>query len=185
VETAEIINRLKLASPGCVLEKGRFGRSDRTAVWVEARALPEIARFLKNEVGIRFDWLENLSAIQMDGAIALTYFLRVSDFVSESDPAARGGALILRVSVELEGPAKEVDVPSVARTWAMAAPFEAEIQELFGVRFMDADGRPAHAPGIRLPRGWNGFPLRKTYVFPTRFLGITHVRRSHFPEGNA
>ena len=28
----------------------------------------------------------------------------------------------------------------------------------------------------RLPKGWNGYPLRKSYVFPTEFLGIPHSR---------
>jgi NADH-quinone oxidoreductase subunit C len=179
VETAEILNKLKLAAPGSVLEKSRFGRSDRLSVWVEARALPEIAAFLKNDPDIKLDWVENLSGIQLDDAIVLTYFLRTSSLGHEQ-------TLILRVSLALAAPAKEVEAPSVARTWAMAAHFEAEIQELFGVRFVGAQDRPAHGPGIRLPMEWNGFPLRKSYVFPTQFLGISHVRRPQKgPEGNA
>jgi NADH-quinone oxidoreductase subunit C len=180
VEATEILNKLKQAAPGSVLEKSRFGRSELLSVWVEARTLPEIASFLKNEPDVKLDWLENLSGIQLDGAIVLTYFLRSSQQTPSRDPG-----LILRVSLEPSGPAKEVEVPSVTRSWAMAAPFEAEIQELFGVRFLDADGRPAHEAGIRLPRDWNGYPLRKSYVFPTRFLGIPHARRNRAPEGNA
>jgi NADH:ubiquinone oxidoreductase subunit C len=142
--------------------------------------LPEAAAFLKSDPGTRLEWLENLSGVQLEGAIVMTYFLRPST-VSPSDAQP----LILRVSARLASPAKEVDVPSVAGVWAMAAPFEAEIQELFGVRFLGADGRPAHEAGIRLPRDWNGFPLRKNYVFPTQFLGIAHARRPRGPEGNA
>lgn len=176
MDTGEILNKLKTAAPGSVLEKKRFGRSDQTSVWVEARALPEIAAFLKSDPRISLDWLENFSAIQMDEAIVLTYFLRSS---------AHDHNLIVRASVEPPSPSKEVEAPSVARTWAMATPFEAEIQELFGVRFVDPQGQPAYPGEHRLPKGWNGFPLRKSYVFPTRFLGIIHARRVPNREGNA
>lgn len=179
METVEILNKLKLAAPGSVLEKSRFGRSDRLSVWVESRALPRVAEVLKNDPEIMLDWVENLSGTQFDDTIVLTYFLR-SSFPSH------GKTLIFRASLALESPAKEVRAPTVSGTWAMAAHFEAEIQELFGVRFVDDQGRPAHSAGIRLPRNWNGFPLRKSYVFPSQFLGISHVRRPQKgPEGNA
>lgn len=176
METGEILNKLKIAAPGSVLEKGRFGRSAQMSLWVETRALPEIASFLKNDPDIALDWLENLSAIQMDEAIVLTYFLRSS---------TRGHTLILRGSLEPASPSKEVKLPSLAGCWTMAAPFESEIQELFGVRFMDARGAPIYEVGNRLPKGWNGFPMRKNYVFPTEFLGVPHSRRATMTEGNA
>jgi Ni,Fe-hydrogenase III component G len=179
VETGEILSKLKAAVPGSVLEKSRFGRSAHLAVWVETRSLPEVAAFLSQDPEVALDWLENLSAIELDKAIVLTYFLRSSSRAEKAD------ALILRCSLEPSAPAKEVELPSVARSWAMAAPFEAEIQEMFGVRFLGRDGKPAHAgPGL-LPKGWHGFPLRKTYVFPAEFLGIPHLRRPMPPEGNA
>lgn len=176
MDTGEILNKLKAAAPGSVLEKNRFGRSAQASIWVEARALPEVATYLKNDAQIVLDWLENLSAIQMDEAIVLTYFLRSS---------TQGHSLIVRASVEPSSPSKEADVPSVSRSWAMATPFEIEIQELFGIRFVDSQGQPAYSGDLRLPRGWNGFPLRKSYVFPTRFLGIAHSRRVPGKEGNA
>lgn len=175
METGEIFSKLKSAAPGSVLEKGRFGRSAHLSVWVETRALPEVASFLKNDPEIALDWLENLSAIQMDDAIVVTYFVRSS---------AQGHSLILRGSLEPAGPAKEVDLPSVARSWAMAAPFEAEIQELFGVRFLDAGGKKAYESGSLLPKNWHGYPMRKSYVFPSQFLGVPHVRKPSSREGN-
>jgi NADH-quinone oxidoreductase subunit C len=176
VETGAILNKLKAAVPGSVLEKSRFGRSESLSLWVESQTMPEVASFLKSQPEIRMDWLENLSAIQMDKAIVVTYFLR--SFEGE-------GTLIVRASVEPPGAAREVELPSVARTWEMAAPFEKEIQDLFGVIFTGQDGKRVYPGTDRLPMGWNGFPLRKSYVFPSEFLGISHVRRRTSPEGNA
>ena len=176
MDTGEILNKLKLAAPGSVLEKSRFGRSANLSLWVETRQLPEIAAFLKEDTEIALDWLENLSAIQMDKAIVLTYFVRST---------SNANTLILRGSLEPSSASKEVKLASVARSWAMAAPFEAEIQEMFGVRFIDSEGEPAYPGPGRLPAGWTGFPLRKSYVFPVEFLGIPHVRKPVAPEGNA
>lgn len=176
MDTGEIQNKLNSAVPSSVLEKVRFGRSDHLSLWVEGRSLPKIAAYLKSQAKVEYDWLENLSAIQMDKAIVLTYFLRST---------TQAHRLILRVSVEPSGPAREADLPSVADAWAMATPFENEIQELFGVRFLSAAGEPVYREPNKLAPGWNGFPLRKTYVFPTGYLGISHSRKNVAPEGNA
>ena len=182
MDTGEIHSKLKKAIPGSVLEKSRFGRSAQLSLWVESRSLPDIAAFLVADADIALDWLENLSAIQMDDAVVLTYFLRRS---SGAEGPAGTSTLILRASIELKGAAKEVTFQSVAKTWAMAAPFEAEIQEMFGVRFLDPRGEPAYQGPGKLPAGWTGFPLRKSYVFPSEFLGIQHARVPMAPEGEA
>jgi NADH:ubiquinone oxidoreductase subunit C len=176
VDTGEILNKLKQAAPGGVLEKSRFGRSSHLSLWVEAKSLPRIAAFLKADAEIGLDWLENLSAIQMDESLVVTYFLRSTK---------QSHTLILRVSVVPASAAREADLPSVAGTWAMATPFEIEIQELFGIRFTTVDGGAAHDFSQRLPKGWNGYPLRKSYVFPTEFLGIAHSRKAPVTGGNA
>ena len=173
METAEILNKLKQAAPGSVLEKNRFGRSAHTCLWVEARLLPQVAAVLKTTPGIGLDWLENLSAMQMDEALVVTYFLRSTTSSKQF--------LILRVSTVPASASREVDLPSVSGVWATATPFEIEIQELFGIRFLSADGKQSHASSQRLPKNWNGFPLRKSYVFPSSFLGISHSR----PEADA
>ena len=174
METGEIINKLKSAVPSCVLEKSRFGRSGNLSLWVDSRTILLAAGFLKDDPEVRLEWLENMSAIQMDGALVVTYFLR--SYVSKA-------SLMIRASLEPAGPSKDVSLASVSSIWAMASAFEFEIQELFGIRFEGlAQGGVI---GQRLPKNWNGFPLRKTYVFPTEFLGIPHARKNAPREGNA
>ena len=63
-------------------------------------------------------------------------------------------------------------VPSVSESWPMARNIEEEIQDLFGIDF--GHKRP---PGRGLlPAGWRGFPMRKSYAFPTEFADIMHMR---------
>jgi NADH:ubiquinone oxidoreductase subunit C len=175
VEPVEILKKLKQVAPGSVLEKAPFGRSSTTSLWVEARLLADLASKLKADPGTALDWLENLSAIQMDEALVVTYFLRST---------TQKSTLILRVSLVPQSASREVELPSVAQIWSMATPFEIEIQELFGIRFLDSAAQPAHAVSQRLPKDWNGYPLRKGYVFPTQFLGIPHSRRTPVDGGN-
>ena len=170
MDIAELINKINHAVPGAVLEKTRFGRTSRTAVWIEARALPEVAAFLHSGGGPALDWLENLSVMQMDETLVATYFLRSSQKPDRE--------LIVRVSVAIPGLNRDVVFPSVSSTWPMARAFEVEAGELFGIRFNDRQGARTHQPYQLLPEGWTGFPLRKTYMFPTEFLGIAHSRKA-------
>lgn len=169
MDTGTLASKLNQAFPGAVLQKSRFGRSEVLAIWVEMSAIAKIAAFLRSDVEARLDFLENLSVAQFDEAIVLSYFL---------SSTTGGMKLILRGSLVPRSPEAPVSAPSVCGTWPMAAAFELEGEELFGIRF---EGRPELRP--RLPGGWNGFPLRKGYVFPQEFLGIAHSRPDSPKEG--
>ncbi|MCM2278023.1 MAG: NADH-quinone oxidoreductase subunit C [Oligoflexia bacterium] len=166
MELAAIITKLNKAAPGAVLQKARFGRGGAQAIWIEARALPAVAATLRNDPDLKLDWLENLSVAQLEDALVITYFLR-----SRETPLCA----ILRATVTLnenESPAELPEVPSVREIWPMARSMERESSELFGIRF----GGELAAAGI-LPKGWRGFPLRKSYVFPQEVFGIAHSRQ--------
>ncbi len=167
METAEILSRLKKAEIPGVLERSRFGRSESVSAWIESKSIAQVAEFLRSDPEIALDWLENLSAMQVDEALVLTYFLR---------SVAKKHSLILRASIVPPSASGEAEIPSVARIWAMAEPIEAEIGELFGVRFTRSPGWARKASGRLLPEGWVGFPLRKNYVFPKEFGEVKHAR---------
>jgi NADH:ubiquinone oxidoreductase subunit C len=168
VDTSDLIPKLEAVAPGAILEARPFGRSGALSLWIEMRAIEKVARALRDDEALGLDWLENLSAMEFEGAIVLNYFLRST--------SALQGLFVLRGSVLPESPESETDVGSVRAIWPMAEAFEREIADLFGIRFA---GNPKADPtGKRglLPEGWVGYPLRKNYVFPMEYLDIPHAR---------
>ena len=173
METPDILKILKQGIPRGRFEKRPFGRNGMAVTWLEAGTLVEASGFLRSAPGLELDWLENLSVAHMDSGIQATYLLRSTQTVAMA---------VLRVPMVIESQSKAVQLPSVASVWTMAKSFEIEAGELFGIDFVTVNGQAAYAPDQRLPKSWNGFPLRKTYVFPSEFLGIKHSRRD---EGQA
>jgi NADH:ubiquinone oxidoreductase subunit C len=138
------------ALQGAVLEKVRFGRSENTSYWVPGNKLRELCEHLK--VRGEMDWLENLSCVQVDQNLLLTYFLRSSTTAE---------TVILRVSLELPSDYLAfVDMDSLEQVWESVRSFEDEIFTLFGVRF----GGKHDVAQVGKPR-WDGFPLRKDFIF--------------------
>ena len=162
METSALIKKLESLAPGAILETKPFGRSGNISVWLEQGRVLEVAEILKEEPTLKLDWLENLSAFEIESSIVLTYFLRSS---------VTGKSLVLRGSVVPASEAETVSSKSVSSVWPMARSFEAEIQDLFGVVFEGVQKSYSV-----LPTNWKGFPLRKSYQFPTEFLTISHSR---------
>lgn len=136
---------------GATLETRLFGRTNLSSYWIEGNSIAEVGDSLKRSK-YSLDWLENLSAIQMDQAIVLTYFIR---------SVSTGERVILRVSVSPSSP-EEVEAQSVAAVWPMASLFEREIGELFGIRFR-SKGKDCYGKRFLLSEGMKGYPLRKTF----------------------
>jgi len=150
VVAASLKSFIEAKLPGAFLEEQRFGRAGAVAHWVEAASIARVAKLLKECPETRLDWLENLSCMQIDTALVLTYFVGASA-AAEIRPLC-----LLRASVPVEGARELAEVPSVRASWTAAAPFEDEIAELFGVKFTP------HKQGRRsLPAEVKGFPLRK------------------------
>lgn len=163
METSALFAKLNKLTHGGVLERQRFGRSQTMSIWVEARRIAEIAHLLKADDNFDLDWLENISVVQMDRAFAVSYFLR----------SRRSGlSLVLRCSIDAPGERDaEVTLESVEGIWEAAAPFEAEILDLFGIRFLrtGSKSREILMSGLTGDKGFGGFPLRKEYsskLFP-------------------
>ena len=150
-----------------ILEQKALGRGGAPSIWVEAAKLREVAELLRESPELGFDWLENLAAMQVDSAIVLSYFLRCTS------PGKENQEMVLRASLVPANAEAWVDAPSVASVWPAAEPWQSEVAELFGVKFIGS------GPLVRkiLPEGWVGFPLRKGYMFPTEVMGIPHMRR--------
>lgn len=167
MDSGALLTKVKKLLGSSVLESGRFSRGGDALIWVSAGALLEAIQKLKADTELQLTSLENLSAMHLEGAIVLSYFLR-----SVAVPAS---GLVVRCSLEPRKTDPRVRFASVREIFEAAAPQEREIAELFGVDFGEAAGE---SRGGLLPAGWEGFPLRKDYAFPRAFLGIPHVRNA-------
>lgn len=163
MDTNELRMKLEIAVPGAVLEMRPFGRSAETSIWIQMQSIASISKFLAEEGSLSFDWLENISAMDIDQAIVISYFLKSTK---------NNTNLIVRGSVVPAGPQSVTDVLSVTSSWPMATPFEKEISDLFGIFFI-GNGQTTKE---LLPENWPGFPLRKSYVFPSEYKDILHMR---------
>ncbi len=124
--------------------------------WVPARRLPEIARYLKQEVTQPYRLLYDLSAIderlrtqrsgQPDSAFTVFYHLWSLDRSSE-----------VRLKVAL--PERQPALPTLTGVWPAANWYEREAFDMFGICF---DGHP-NLRRILTPPGWEGHPLRKEH----------------------
>ena len=116
-----------------------------------------IARFLRNDQRLDFDWLACLTAIDYptDRKLCVSY-----DFFSTTH--------LHRFAVKVFTPRSEARIPSVMDLWPAADWHEREAFDLMGIDFT---GR-ANLTRILLPDDWVGHPLRKDYVYPAEYQGI-------------
>jgi len=139
---AEVAAKIKGALPGAGV-KGEGG-----TLWVEARDLFPVARYLKEEPGLAMDYLANLTA-----ADYLDHFEVVYHFLSMQ----HNHSLVLKVRLEGRG---ELGVPSVTPLWKGADFQEREVYDLLGIAF-------SGHPNLKRILTWEGFPghaLRKDFV---------------------
>lgn len=144
----EFAKKIKARFGDAILETPPFGRARLASAWVEVKSLPKVTAALCSDPEFAFDELENLSVMEMEGSLVVSYFL-------VSSTKDRGDVVVLRASVETSRRDEAIDVPSVSSLWPMAQPYEREASELFGIRF---DGKLSGSTGLGGP---SGFPLRK------------------------
>jgi NADH-quinone oxidoreductase subunit C len=106
----------------------------------------EVARLLKEEDSLAFDYLQNLSGVDYETHMEVVYHLY---------SFRHRHSLCVRVKTERD----EARVDSVTSVWLGADWNEREVYDLLGIRF---DGHP-YLKRIFLPEHWEGHPLRKDY----------------------
>ncbi|AUS10210.1 NADH-quinone oxidoreductase subunit C [Laceyella sacchari] len=106
----------------------------------------EVARFLKEDEALAFDYMRNLSSVDYETHLEVCY--QLVSFAHQHQVA-------VRVKVDRE----EAVLPTVSHVWAAAGWNEREAYDLMGIHFTDhSDLRR-----ILLPDDWVGHPLRKDY----------------------
>jgi NADH-quinone oxidoreductase subunit C len=126
-------------------------------VHVDAEHWRALAAFLLREPGLKMDWLASLSGVDYaaDEKMCVVYDLWSFD-------------LRHSFAVKVYCPRNDPHVPSVMDLWPAANWHEREAFDLFGIVF---DGHP-DLRRILLAEDWEGFPLRKDYIFPREYHGI-------------
>ena len=135
---------------------------------VKPESLVEVATFLRDREGLAFDDLSNLSATDyppkgddVPGRIELTCHLW---------SLLHHHMLVLKADT----PRDKAELPSLSTVWPAANWHEREMFDLVGVKFV---GHP-DLRRLLLPEDWPGHPLRKDWVEPETYHGMSTKRLS-------
>lgn len=122
---------------------------------VDAAKIVHVCVHLRDEAGLKFDYLVNLSGMDYKENLGVVYHLYSVELKHR---------LVLKVLVDRESPV----VPTVERVWRTADWHEREAWDMFGIQF------EGHHNLIRIlsPYDWEGHPLRKDYKTPEEYHGI-------------
>ncbi len=124
----------------------------RAGLLIPPDQLLRVARYLRDQNSVRYDYLASLQSVHYRDCIEVTYQL---------DSTTTPGSLIeLRVrTAEAEGVGR---VPSLASIWPGADFQEREVYDMMGVRFEEHP----NLSRILMWEGYAGYPLRKDYLEP-------------------
>jgi NADH-quinone oxidoreductase subunit C len=128
---------------------------------IDPAAIVEIGRFLYDDPDTAMDCLNNETGVDYKDRIEVVYHL--------FSYRHRHGC-VLKVRLPRETPS----VPTVEEIWRSANWMEREIFDLVGVTF---EGH-SDLRRILMPEDWPGHPLRKDFVEPVEYHGISTVRDS-------
>lgn len=130
---------------------------------VKPDSIVEMCRFLHDDPDLAFDCLTNMSGVDFLKEDYIQVVLHLYSYTHRH-------AIVIKVNVSREEPS----MPSVEAIWKAANWLEREIYDLLGVVFT------GHSDLRRLlmPEDWIGHPLRKDFVEPEEYHGISTRRES-------
>ena len=128
-------------------------------IGLKAEALPQAAHFLRDDAALAFDLLRIVTGVDWKDRISAVYHLYSTRHNHE---------VTIRVDLDRADPRVE----SVTPVWPAADWHEREAFDMMGIVF---EGHP-NMTRILMPDDWEGHPLRKDYVAPTEYHGISNVQ---------
>jgi NADH-quinone oxidoreductase subunit C len=142
---------------------GELHAADWSVCDVRGSAVAEICRFLRDDPELRFDCLSNLSAVDRKADDRIDVYYHLFSYPH-------------RHKFTLKASTSRLDavLPSVSGIWPIADWLEREAFDLMGVRFT---GHP-DLRRLLMPEDWVGHPLRKDFVEPDEYHGISTRRES-------
>ncbi|MBJ02146.1 MAG: NADH-quinone oxidoreductase subunit C [Planctomycetes bacterium] len=140
-------------------DKQDQGRAGDPYVLLDVAHLAEFLRLCRDDEALGFELLVDLSAV--DPAADEDHLWLVIQLLSLRHRQ--------RLAIKALVPKVELSVPTVAPVYRTAQWHERECAEMFGITFVGHPD-PRH---ILLPEDWVGYPLRKDYVFPKEYRGVS------------
>ncbi len=130
---------------------------------IEPAAIVEVSQFLRDEADLQFDSLSNETGVDYKAKDVIEVVYHLYSYPHRH-------SIVLKVDVPRDNPV----VPTVENVWKAANWLEREIYDLLGVTF------EGHSDLRRLlmPEDWIGYPLRKDFVEPEEYHGISTRRES-------
>jgi NADH-quinone oxidoreductase subunit C len=142
---------------------------------VDAADLLEVCKFLRDDPGLRFEFLHCISGVdylELDAKKApKAGFEPHTEVVYHLQSFTHRHRFVLKVLLPRwkgDKPGELPEVPSVTGIWSSADWHEREVFDLSGIWFT---GHP-ELRRILLAEDWVGHPLRKDYEFPLEYHGI-------------
>ncbi len=142
---------------------GALDTAGEPAIRVAPSAIVAVCEHLKSDPALAFDCLSNQSGVDYPARNEIEVVYHLYSYGTRE-------TCVLKVATPRENAA----IPTVSRVWATAIWQEREIFDLLGVVF---DGHP-DLRRILLPEDWVGHPLRKDFVEPSEYHGISTKRES-------
>ncbi len=140
--------------------------ADKNVLFVNPDNWLEIARFIKNDDSLLFDYLMSISSYDKGDSkvFGVAYNLHSIELKH---------SLECRIEVE-----EDTSIPSVVSLWRAADWHEREAYDLMGIKF-------EHHPNLKrilLPQDWEGHPLRKNYIEPEYYHGMPVAKDKSYWE---
>ena len=132
-------------------------------VVIDPARILDVCRVLHDDPDLAFDCLSNLSGVDLIKEEQLQVVLHLYSY-------AHRHFLVVKANV----PREEPRMPSVESIWKAANWLEREVFDLLGIEFT------GHSDLRRLlmPEDWVGHPLRKDFIEPEEYHGISTRRES-------
>jgi NADH dehydrogenase I D subunit len=147
------VEKLRTQFPDAVQDASEF-RGD-TIVTVAREALPDAARFLRDDSDLQYNLLVDLTSVDRRELGVEPRFATVYELYS----IPKNHSLRLTVPLPWNGATELPRCPSVTGIWPTANWHEREVYDLMGIEFA---GHP-WLRRILMPDNWVGHPLRKDY----------------------
>ena len=120
---------------------------------------------LKNDPALGFSTLMNQLGVDYGDRMAAIYNLY--------SPVLRA-----KITVKTYLDREQPEIPSLERAFPGISWFERETYDMLGIRFTSH----SKLKRLLLPEDWEGYPLRKDYVYPTSYNGIDTARKDMLDE---